>query len=330
VSGWGRHLDDLAGAITELLVDEVVRTTALADPDAALAARDAVLVELRELVGAVADVPQFATVLPLTLHDAVHRPAQALHQALSELPRAVSFGKVQLSAVDDKTLSDYEQAWQRAARASLSLEGYLDGLGRLPDQHAWDVLRDLTDIAAALPYLDHDLSEAVLPRLKSGADFGVPYRMLTHAGHDALRLVSTEFRARVPAAEPFARHPAQQAQFEQQHAVHPSLRALGQTAPRPPAAVRTGAATGRRGPEGLGELAEAMTRYTHAVSARSAHLSVPDLRAVVRVLEMGQHARLPGAGPGRARRRRRRRRRRRDCAPSRRWPKNCATPRPSR
>lgn len=90
---------------------------------------------------------------------------------------------------------------QRAARASVSLEGYLDGLGRLPDHHAWDVLRDLTDIAAALPYLDHDLSEAVLPLLTSGEDFGVPYRMLTHAGHDALRLVSTELRARVPAAE---------------------------------------------------------------------------------------------------------------------------------
>lgn len=115
------------------------------------------------MVGAVADVPQFATVLPLTLHDAVHRPAQALHQALPELPRAVSFGEVELAAIDDKTLSGYEQAWQRAAGASLSLEGYVDGLGRLPDQHAWDVLRDLIDIASALPYLEHDLSEAVLP-----------------------------------------------------------------------------------------------------------------------------------------------------------------------
>jgi hypothetical protein len=287
VSGWGRHLDDLAGAVTELLLDGVVRTSALADPHGVLAARDAVLVELRELVGAVADVPQFAAVLPLTLHDAVHRPAQALHQALSELPRAVSFGEVELAAIDDKTLSDYEQVWQRAASASLSLEGYVDGLGRLPAQHAWDVLRDLSDIAAALPYLDHDLSEAVLPRLKSGEDFGMPYRMLTHAGHDALRLVSTEIRARLPATEPPARHRAQQAQLEQQHAVHPSLRALGQTAPRPPAAGSTGPATGRRGPDGPGELAESMTRYTHAVSARGAHLSVPDLRAVTRLLEMG-------------------------------------------
>lgn len=177
MSGWARSLDDLAAAVTELLVDGVVPDSPLADPRAAMAARDTVLVELRELVGAVADAPQFAEVRPLTLHDAVHLPAQALHQALSQLPRASTFGDVELAAVDDTTLPGYEQAWQRAARASLSLEGYLDGLGRLPDQHAWDVLRDLTDLAAALPYLDCDLSEAVLPRLTPGQILGIAYRI---------------------------------------------------------------------------------------------------------------------------------------------------------
>jgi hypothetical protein len=285
VSGWGRHLEDLAAAVTDLLVDGVVPDSPLADPPAALAARDIVLVELRELIGAVADVPQFAEVRPLTLHDAVHRPAQALHQALSELPRAGTFGDVELAAVDDKTLSGYEQAWQRAARASLSLEGYLDGLGRLPDQHAWDVLRELTDLAAALPYLDHDLSEGVLPRLKAGEDFGVQYRMLAHAGHDALRLVTREVQARVPAAERAGRtaiHPSQPAQ----RAVRAGVQALAQPAPRPP---RRDPArpTAVRGPDGAGELSAAMTRYTHAVSVRGAHLSVPDLRAVTRLLEMG-------------------------------------------
>jgi hypothetical protein len=284
VSGWGRSLDDLAAAVTELLVDGVVPTSALSDPHAALAARDTVLVELRELVGAIADEPQFAEVRPLTLHDALHRPAQALHQALSELPRAHDFGDVELAAVDDKTLPSYEQAWQRAARASLSLEGYLDGLGRLPDHHAWDVLRDLTDLAAALPYLDHDLSEAVLPRLKLGEDFGIPYRMLTHSGHDALRLVAGEVRARVPAAEPPARTAAPS---PGQRAVHPSVSALAQTAPRPPRPDTDRPKTAARGPDGAGELAETMTRYAHAVSARGAHLSVPDLRAVTRLLETG-------------------------------------------
>ena len=287
MSGWGRHLDDLAAAVTDLLVDGVVPDSSpLADPAAAFAARDTVLVELRELIGAVADAPQFAEVRPLAVHDAVQRPAQAVHQALSELPRAGTFGDVELATVDDKALPQYEQAWQRAARASVSLEGYLEGLGRLPDHHAWDVLRDLSDLAAALPYLDHDLSEAVLPRLKIGEDFGVQYRMLTHAGHDALRLVTGEVRARVPAAEPVGRiaiHTSQRAQRE----AHPSVRALAQTAPRPPRPdpyLRVGM---RRAPNGAGELSEAMTRYTHAVSARSAHLSVPDLRAVTRLLEMG-------------------------------------------
>lgn len=286
MSGWGRHLDDLAAAVTDLLVDGVVPDRPLAAPLAALAARDTVLVELRELIGAVADVPQFAEVRPLTVHDVVRRPAQALHQALSELPRAGTFGDVDLAALDDKTLPGYERAWQRAARACVGLEGYVDGLGRLPEQHAWDVLRDLTDLAAALPYLDHDLSEAVLPLLKTGEDLGVQYGLLIHAGHDALRLLTSEVRARVPAVEPSGRaatDPSQPAQ----PAVHPSVRSPAQSAPRPPRADTGSPATALRAPDGAGELSEAMTRYVHAVSARSAHLSVPDLRAVSRLLEMG-------------------------------------------
>ena len=229
MSGWGRRIDDLAGAVTHLLLDGVVRTTALADPPASLAARDAVLVELWELVGVVADVPQVAEVGPLSVYDVVHRPAQALHQALSELPRAVTFGEVELAAVEDKNAARLEPAWQRAARASLGLEAYVDGLGRLPDQHAWDVLRDLTDLAAALPYLDHDLSEAVLARLKSGEDLDIAYRMLTHSGHDALRLVTAEVRARVPAAEPPSRARAQLPQRGQQQVVPPSVQAFGRS-----------------------------------------------------------------------------------------------------
>jgi hypothetical protein len=286
VSGWARHLDDLAGAVTHLLLDGVIRQTTLADPPAALAARDAVLAELRELVGAVADAPQFVEVRPLSLYDVVNRPAQALHQALSELPRAVTFGDVDLAAVDHKVLPGYERAWQRAARAGLGLEGFLGAVGQLPDQYAWDVLRDLTDLSAALPYLDHDLSEAVLPLLKSGEDLGVPYRMLTHSGHDALRLVTTELRARVPPATPEARANSALPQHGQP-VVHRAKQALGQSGRRPPTAGGTGAGQGTRGPDGAGQLTEALTRLTHAVSARGAHLSVPDLRAVSRLLEMG-------------------------------------------
>jgi hypothetical protein len=136
VSGWGRDIDDLAAATAELVMSGWSPTQPLVDPHAALGARDAVLVELRGLVGAVADAPRFMPVRELTVYDVVHRPAQALHQALSELPRAMPFGSVELGSVEDKTLPDYERAWQRAARAATGLEGYVDGVGRLPHQHA--------------------------------------------------------------------------------------------------------------------------------------------------------------------------------------------------
>lgn len=106
-------------------------------------------------------------------------------------------GTAALGSVEDKTLPEYDRAWQRAARAATALEGYVDGVGRLPDQHA-----SLTDVAAALIWLDLDLSEALLPELKgAGEDLGVAYRMLAHAGHEALRVVAVEVRAPVPAAK---------------------------------------------------------------------------------------------------------------------------------
>jgi hypothetical protein len=50
-------------------------------------------------VGAVSDVSRVGEVRELMVFDLVHRPGQALHQALSELPRAAPFGAVQLGAV---------------------------------------------------------------------------------------------------------------------------------------------------------------------------------------------------------------------------------------
>jgi len=285
VSGWDRNIDDLASATAELVMTGWSRAQPLVDPRAALAARDAVLVELRALVGSVAAAAQFAPARELTMYDVVHRPAQALHQTLSELPRALPFGAAELGSVDDKKLLDYEQAWQRAAAAATGLEVYLDGLGRLPDQQAWDVLRDLTDVAAALRWLDHDLSEALLPGLKSGEDLGVAYRMLTHAGHEALRVVAGEVRARVATAEPgarTAREPAGPAQ-----AARPAIgiQALAQVDPGSPDLHAQPPRT--RGPSAPQDLSEAMVGFAHAVSARGATLSVPDLRAASRVLEFG-------------------------------------------
>ena len=253
MSRWAQHIDDLAAATVELLVNGSEPARPLMDPTAALVARDAVLVELRALVGAVSNVAKVEMVRELTMFDLVHRPGQALHQAMSELPRAAPFGAVQLDGAVDKTLPGYEQAWQRAGHATIGLEGYVDALGRLPEQHAWNVLRDLADFAAALPYLDFDLAEAMLPQFKTGSDIGVPYGLLTHAGHDALRVTASEIRTRVPPTQP--------------------------------------AAEGTRGsitiPADASDLDDAMIRYVHAVSACGARVSVGDLRAATRLLEFG-------------------------------------------
>jgi len=253
VSRWARHIDDLAAATAELLVNGPEPARPLVDPTAALVARDAVLGELRALVGAVSDVASVEMVRELTMSDLAHRPGQALHQALSELPRAAPFGAVQIAGVVDKTLPGYEQAWQRAAHATIGLEGFVDALGRLPEQHARNVLRDLADFAAALLYLDFDLAEAMLPQLNNGKDPGVPYEMLTHAGHDALRVIAGEIRNRVSATHPGA------------------------------ACARGSIA----GPAETSDLDEAMTRYVHAVSACGAQVSIGDLRAATRLVEFG-------------------------------------------
>jgi hypothetical protein len=181
-----------------------------------------------------------------------NRPAQALQQALAELPRASQFGAADASIYLEKGLPPYEQRWRDAARASVGLEGYVEALGRVPDQHSWWVLRDLADLAAALPALDHDLSEAILPWLKGGQDLAVPYKMLTHPAHDAVRVCSTEIRCRVPAVPPSAT-----------------------PAPVVPAVL------------GTGELDEAMDRYVRTVLDRAAELSIGDMRAVTRLLQFG-------------------------------------------
>ena len=254
MTGWGHHIDDLAAATASLLQANIVRTSPLTDTRGAVASRDAVVAELRALVASVSGVPRFTdTTAPVTAFDVIHRPGQALHQALAGLPRASGgFGDDNPKFYLEKNLPPYEQFWRDAARACVGLEGFVDAIGRVPDQHSWSVLRDLADIAAALPALDHGLSESILPWLKAGEDLAVPYTMLTHAGHDTVRLCTTEIRARVPAAPPSSRVPAA------------------------PAAVL-----------GDGELDRAMDGYVRIVLERGRDLSVGDLRAVTRLLEFG-------------------------------------------
>lgn len=253
MTGWGQHIDDLAAAVADLLTDTSVRISPLTDASGTFACRDAVVVQLRQLVGSLADTPPVAQVRLLQLFDVTHRPAQALHQALAELPRAGRFGAADLNTYLEKGLPPFEQRWRDAARAALGLESYVDVLGRVPDHHSWDVLRDLADLAAALPALDHDLSEAILPWLKSGeGDLAVPYTMLTHPAHDSVRVCTTEIRSRVPAVPPSTR-----------------------SAPLRPAVL------------GGGELDKAMGRYVRTVLDRSGQFSIGDLRAVSRLLQFG-------------------------------------------
>jgi len=266
VSGWGGHLDDLADATAQLLANGSVHVEPLVNAQAALAARDAVVTELRTLIGAVISAPPTVEVGELTMSDITHRPALALHRALSELPRAVEFATgPAVGELVDAALPDYERAWQAARRATVGLEGYVNRLGRLDEVHGWDVLRDLTDLAAAVPYLDRDLSEAILPQLKAGEDLALPYRLQTAEGHDAVRIVAAEIRARVPAAAPSSSPVAGWS-----HAGELVTAAAGQ-----PAA----------------DLSEDMVRYTYSVSARNSLVSMPEVKAAARLLQDGsRHA----------------------------------------
>jgi len=273
VNGWSRYIDDLAAASAALLNEGRSGLPALVRPKTALVARDIVLTELRQLVGAVSEPPRFAEARELTMFDIVHRPGQSLHQALSALPRAVPFGTARVSGELDGTLPTYEQHWQQAAIAALALEGYVDSVGRLPDHIAWYVLRDLADLSACLPYLDQDLSERLLPRLQAGEDLEAPYAAITGVGHDALRLVAGEVRNRVPAHERSAASP------------EPLL---------------------GHAPLAGGELRSVLGGYLRTVATHADDLSVADLRALTRLIKSGSEntaevlERVSSAVPGAA------------------------------
>lgn len=128
VTGWGQNIDDLAGAVADLLTDTSIRTSPLIDVAAALSCRDAVVVQLRQLVGSVADMPPVAQARPLQMFDVTNRPAQALQQALAELPRASQFGSGNIDTYFEKGLPHYEQRWRDAARAAAELAPSLSTL----------------------------------------------------------------------------------------------------------------------------------------------------------------------------------------------------------
>lgn len=207
--------------------------------------------------------------------DVVHRPGQALHQALAGVPRASGgFGEQDPTFDLARDLPAYEQFWRDAARDCVGLEGCVEALRSVPDRHSWLVLGDLADIVAALPALDHGLSASIGPGFEGSEDFAVPYAMLIHPGQGAVRLCTSEIRARVPA--------------------HPTSSRGGP--PAPPAVLGDGA----------GKLDRLMVPSSTACSTAAGTCRWGDLRAVTRLLESSgagaaqvperAAAAVPGAG----------------------------------
>jgi hypothetical protein len=83
----------------------------------------------------------------------------------------------------------------------------------------WFVLRDLSDLANGLVYLDRDLSEAVLVRVKAGEDMAVQFAALTSTGHSV-----APGRRRDPRAVPAYVHGAEPTAQDQARPVHPCWR----------------------------------------------------------------------------------------------------------
>lgn len=318
MSGWSRHIDLLASAAAELLVSgRLPNQPPLQDAAATLSARDAVVAELRQLVGAVADTPRHTDPRALTVDDVLHRPGQALHQALTALPRAVPFGTTRPSSSGARKLGQYEALWQQAAHATIGLEAYVDALAELPGTTGWAVLRDLADVSACLPFLDHDLSLALEPTNSGDRELAAAQQALTHPGHQALHIIATELRQRVPSSQPAPDQPAQHrgpataaarpllpAARDQQRRLNgastgfPALPTAAseplRTARRPLPTTRQPSPNARQPlPTGRQHLPTAeqvdrtMAWYSHTLSQRSTRLSIADFKATRRLLEYG-------------------------------------------
>ena len=163
---------------------------------AALAARDAVVSELRDLTRLVLRRPTPARV-DLSLITA--NPAQALRVALDALPMATGSDT---ALTDTLTVAGgpLTSAWQDAARAAVALEAYHDRIvAGLPNDDAWTLTRDLADLARAVPHVDADLAAA----LPSG-DEQIRRLLLDPAGHGLVRLAATELQAQTVDLAPAA------------------------------------------------------------------------------------------------------------------------------
>jgi hypothetical protein len=165
--------------------DDDARANDVTSREIASAARDIVVDRLAEMVRTIIGERPQGPEFPAR-HVATD-PAHALHAALRDLPR---LGPPQsLLALD--LLAEVGGAdlplWQSAVQATVRLEPYTDALKTMPEPHAWQAVRDLGALAAALPIIDADLGER-----HGGVD-------LDHGGHGAIRAAAAELSSRVPA-----------------------------------------------------------------------------------------------------------------------------------
>jgi len=218
---------------------------------AALAARDAVVRELRDLTRLVLRRPAPARA---DLSLVTVSPAQALRVALDAVPMATGSDT---ALTDTLTVAGgpLTSAWQAAARAAVALEAYHGQIvAGLPDDDAWTLTRDLADLALAVPHLDADLAAALPP-----GDEQTPRLLLDPAGHGLIRLAATELQAQTVDLAPAAAH-------------------LASAAPGRPGMVRN-----------VAELPAATRHLTALLTARGPALTAVESRAVARTLAAGAH-----------------------------------------
>lgn len=262
------ELDRVAAAFADLLAErpnsQQLRHSEPAQ--AALVCRDAVVTELRALTREVLHLgPTAGTDRHSDLSVLIGSPAHALHTALTSLPPVTDKAMPLPAALDVTVDSDAAgaslvRAWQDAGRAATALERHLTGAADLNGADAWQVLRTVADLAAALPVLDADLAEALPADRLAQASV-----LHDHASHALIRVAAHELRAQTTDLP----HPAQPA-------------AATSTGPQQIAAANSALPAG-----GLAQLPAATEHLAALVRARGADLTALEAGATCRVLADG-------------------------------------------
>jgi hypothetical protein len=190
MSGWGTSLDDLAGVVSQLLVIGPKQVEPLIDPAVAVGARNVVLAEVRALIVGVTETPPLLA-QDVTAQDMADHPATALVAALGRLPPANGAASSPAARPLSSVATPVERLWRDAACACLALEAYSAAMHRLPDDVAWNVVRDLSDIATAFAYLDADLAELLPAGHRASAV------LADGDSHGVLRVAAVEAQTRI-------------------------------------------------------------------------------------------------------------------------------------